>query len=209
MSTSNHCSKCSTNIGTCNCAGCKDYFCTKHFIAHRKDLQTNLEQITDNHHRLLKQFNENNYSTNLKNTLFSQITQWQNGIMQKVQQTADNIRQQITEMLNHHHEDTKKRFQTLVEELQKHKEEDDYVEDDLVRLNTNVHQLQQELEELQQRSAVELHIEKNDCIDWNHLIYIESKPNSAKERKNMDLKSGTSVYRFDHLYFLEFEEFLL
>ncbi|CAM4968276.1 unnamed protein product [Rotaria socialis] len=195
MSTGNHCSKCSTNVGTCNCAGCKDYFCTKHFIAHRKELQTSLEQITDTPNRLIKQFNENDHSISLKTVLLNQIDQWQNEIIQKVHRTADNIRQQVTQVLNNQREETKKKFQELVDELQKRKEEDDFVEDDLVRLKNRAHQIQQELEELQQHSALGLHIEQSDCVDWAHLIYIESKTTDSKKRKNLQVKSDTKAHQ--------------
>ncbi|CAM4777608.1 unnamed protein product [Rotaria magnacalcarata] len=195
MSTANHCSKCSTNVGTCNCAGCKDYFCTKHFITHRKELQTSLEQIIDTPNRLIKQFNENDHSISLKTALLNQIDQWQNEIIQKVHQTADNIRQQVTQVLNSQREETKKKFQELVDELQKRREEDDFVEDDLVRLKNRAHQLQQELEQLQQHSDLGLHIEKSDGVDWAHLIYIESKSTDNKKRKNLQVKSDTKTHQ--------------
>ncbi|CAF2713115.1 unnamed protein product [Rotaria sp. Silwood2] len=192
MTTSNRCSKCSTSVGTCTCAGCKDYFCTKHFIAHRKELQVNLEHIIDTQNRLLKQFNENNHYSSLQSSLLTQIDQWQNLTIQKVNQTADNIRQEVTQMLNQQREESKVKVQVVVDELRKRKEEDDFVEDDLVRLKNHIDRLQQELEELQKNSFIELHIEQSEHIDWNHLAYLKYKSADIKKRKNLEFKSETS-----------------
>ncbi|CAF1323515.1 unnamed protein product [Rotaria sp. Silwood1] len=190
MTTLNRCSKCSTSVGTCTCAGCKDYFCTKHFIAHRKELQVNLEHITDTQNRLLKQFNENNHYSGLQSSLFTQIDQWQSVIIQKVNQTADNIRQQVTQMLNGQREESKVKFQAVVDELRKRK--DDFVEDDLARLKNSIDQLQQELGEVQQHPFLELHVERSEHIDWNRLIYLEYKSSDTKKKKNLEAKSETS-----------------
>lgn len=189
----NRCSKCSTNVGTCTCAGCKDYFCTKHFILHRKELQTNLEHITDTHHRLLKNVHEQNNSNSLLSTILSQIDQWQNVTIQKIHQTADNLRQQVTQMLNDQREEINGRFKAVVDELRKRKEEDDFVEDDLVRLKEHIDHLQKELDNVQQHPMLQLHTELTDQIEWNRLAYLEFKSTEIKKRKNSEAKSGTSV----------------
>ncbi|CAF2754946.1 unnamed protein product [Rotaria sp. Silwood2] len=172
----NRCSVCDKTAAKCNCAGCKSYFCVKHFNEHRQQLSTKFDvDVTKVQEELLKQINKVDQPITPSPELLSQIDRWENDTIDNVQKTAKKIRYQLTELLNRDRNQLINQFEILTQEITTLKEEDDFAEDDIEQLRKTINQIQLSLEQLNLPEKGKFIIVENNEIDWNNLISVEEK----------------------------------
>lgn len=88
------------SLGILKCEGCLQIFCRKHINEHRDMLSQQLDEIVVQHDTLQQMIinkydqEDNHYS------LLNQIDQWEKDSIIKIQQTAEETRQQIKISLN-------------------------------------------------------------------------------------------------------------
>lgn len=170
------CSVCEKQLGTSYCTGCGSYFCTKHFGTHRQTLSVELELILTHRNTLQEKIqHKNKHSSNHQNPLFEQIDEWQTTTIQKVKQTADRARAQLTELLEAKRSKLSHEFKRFSQELVDLKQSENFVEHDLIRLKRLLQQLNHDLKHWHQPTTIEIHTEQTNKIEWNRLIYPEEK----------------------------------
>ncbi|CAF1926556.1 unnamed protein product [Rotaria magnacalcarata] len=171
---SNQCLMCPKGEGTCNCAGCKGFFCTQHFIEHRKQLSKQLDDdVVSAHDQFSEEINKIKQSNSSPSALLSKIDQWQTATVEKIQKAAEKAREQVIQLFNKDKETITKRFEQLKKEILTRRETDSFVEHDLECMKENINQLQQDLGQLARTPNITLHIDQGDQIDWNRFIYAE------------------------------------
>ncbi|CAM4825175.1 unnamed protein product [Rotaria magnacalcarata] len=171
---SNQCLMCPKGEGTCNCAGCKGFFCTQHFIEHRKQLSKQLDDdVVSAHDQFSEKINKIKQSNSSPSALLSKIDQWQTATVEKIQKAAEKAREQVIQLFNKDKETITKRFEQLKKEILTRRETDSFVEHDLECMKENINQLQQDLGQLARTPNITLHIDQGDQIDWNRFIYAE------------------------------------
>ncbi|CAF3689749.1 unnamed protein product [Adineta steineri] len=118
--------------GIAHCEGCTQAFCIKHFNDHRRLLDDDLNVI-------LSEYND------FKNTLtlessnpfvtirLQEIDVWENVSIEKIQQKAAELRQEIVHVKVTQIETLSSKFQALAHQIQESKEQDDFIETDLHR----------------------------------------------------------------------------
>jgi chromosome segregation ATPase len=165
------------------CTGCYEYFCLKDFKTHREGIFTEMDKIVEERNRLQDVINNTVQSNDQQNPVIEQINQWQNNIIEKVKQVAAQARQQAIQLLNSKRVKINTEFKNFSQELAHLKESKDYVEHDLRRLNQMISQFKQDLGQSTQETAIKIHTEKSDEINWNSLIYVEEKEISTNNQQ--------------------------
>lgn len=177
----NRCSTCDKTAAKCNCAGCKSYFCVKHFNEHRQQLSVKFDDdIVKAQGDLVKKVDEVNQLIMPSTDLLSQIDQWENETIANVHKTAEKIRSQLTELVNQDRTQIRNQFDKLTKEIVTLKEDDDFAEDDIIRLHSTINQIQKSIEQLSSPGKAKYIIVENSEFDWDRLISIEEKPKLRK-----------------------------
>jgi DNA repair exonuclease SbcCD ATPase subunit len=195
MASSSRCSVCSQDAGTC-CPGCEAYFCDEDFMNHRRMLVDGLDELKRDRSELLKKISKTSSQKDSGSSLLSRIDAWQEDTIQKVKQTAQQARQQVSKIINSKREETARQFKTLSQELAQLRETKDVLEQDLSRLKKQSEQLHKDLEELSQPSAIELNMEQSEQIAWHRMIYVVDRSVSATQEQCPSQRRGECLNRF-------------
>ena len=170
MSSLNVSNKC-TSTGECKkngiikCDGCFARFCSEHFAVHRRELDNILEVLCSE--RDLFHYELQHQSDEQSNEFLIEIDRWEEQTIEQVRRTANNARYQIRQLSRP--KSSNKQFQLFSEELRSRKENEDFYENDLQRLQQ---QFQQIKIQANQRNNIDISYIN---IDWQNLIEITNK----------------------------------
>jgi len=86
------------SVGIFKCEGCSQIFCRKHVNEHRDMLSHQLDEIVLQHDILQQTIIDQNDGKNIQHSLLKQIDQWEKDSILKIQQTAEEARQQLQQL---------------------------------------------------------------------------------------------------------------
>jgi hypothetical protein len=127
-----------------NCRGCSQPFCCSHVTDHRRKLGEEMNEIISEHDRLKSIFTQHTSNPNL-HPLMKQIDEWEKESIEKIQQKAKELREQLFQPATTHINQLSKRLEPLSEQLNKGRELDDYIETDLQLWKYNLDLIQSDL----------------------------------------------------------------
>ncbi|CAF1102080.1 unnamed protein product [Rotaria sp. Silwood1] len=119
------------SVGILKCEGCSQIFCRKHVNEHRDLLNHQLDEIVLEHDALQKLFVEEKSKENYYDHLLKQIDKWEQESIMKIQQTANEARQQIEILFSSQKAMVSTELHNQAEELRKARIDDDFVETDI------------------------------------------------------------------------------
>ncbi|CAF4464397.1 unnamed protein product [Rotaria sp. Silwood2] len=114
------------SVGILKCEGCSQIFCRPHVLEHRDLLSHQLDGIVLEHDTLQQMIVEQKNKENNHHSLLEQIDKWEQNSIKKIQQTANEARQQIEILIG-----SQKKMHDLTEQLRKARVDDDFIETDL------------------------------------------------------------------------------
>ncbi len=193
MAASNRCFACEKAPGAYFCTGCKVYFCMKDLKNHHGQLLHELDVLIEDRNDLQEKINKGNQQNPSANGLLSQIDEWQKVITAKVKQAADRARQQVITILDSKRMEITTKFETFSKELVHMKDTEEFVHDDLTRLQQMIQDLNQDLQQLAHSPSVELHTEQSNQVDWNRLIYVEQTTPRAENQSQPNQTIGQLI----------------
>jgi hypothetical protein len=112
------------------CEGCSKAFCVKHFNDHRRLLDEEMNMIIDEHDHLKHTLNQRTTKLDT-HPLIKELENWEKESIAKIQQRAQELRQELLESTAAHTGDLLKTLQQLSEQLKQCREQDDFIEIDL------------------------------------------------------------------------------
>jgi len=184
-------------IGAVSCEGCKDIFCMKHLLEHRKVFSPKLCYYLFEHNRILQQLlkqEEKNESS--KKDILSQINQWEKYMIERIHYKAELARERLDQLIGKDEKVIIKNAQELTKKINKRNRTEDLLEEDIEQLKQSVIHVKEAFHKLIRQSDVELYIEPSYMIDWNHLIYIREKSvkvvSSLRNKQTTDKSSTDS-----------------
>ncbi len=93
------CATCTNKAaGIFRCEGCLQVFCRKHLNEHRDLLNHQLDQIVLEHDTLQQTIVENKSKQNKQHPILKQIDKWEQDSIVKIQQIAEEAREQVKKM---------------------------------------------------------------------------------------------------------------
>lgn len=87
-------------VGVFKCEGCMQAFCRKHVTEHRDTLNHQLDEIVVEYDTLQQTIVENKDKENHYHSLIGQIDKWEHDSVGKIQQTAQESREQVKTMIH-------------------------------------------------------------------------------------------------------------
>jgi hypothetical protein len=84
--------------GIFRCEGCIQVFCRKHLNEHRDLLSHQLDEIFIQHDTLQQTIHENKDKQNSQHPILKQIDKWEIDSIMRIQQMAEEIRQQVKKL---------------------------------------------------------------------------------------------------------------
>jgi hypothetical protein len=121
------CVKCDKGGGIAICSGCQQQFCVKHFIEHRQELATQMDQIGQEHDHLRRDLSKEIPD----HPLLNRIDTWEQESITKIQVTAEVARADLRQLLDRTKNELKISVDKFTGELQSSQELEDYTEIDL------------------------------------------------------------------------------
>lgn len=136
------CAKCSKGGGVTTCDGCRQSFCTKHFVEHRNELSQQINTICQEH----QLFRQDMISEIPKHPFLNRIDTWERESISKIQMTADTARTDLRQLLDRTKIDLQFSVERLANELQVCQQSDDFTENDLKRWTEQLKDLRKKLD---------------------------------------------------------------
>ncbi|CAF0834248.1 unnamed protein product [Adineta steineri] len=134
-----------------------------------------MEELVEERNKLQEELNKPTKENNANDLLIEKINAWEKIIVERVQQTAEQVRQQAKQLINSKATKTTNEFRSFSEELTHLKETEDYAEHNLARLKQKIHQFNVYVTQLSQGTIIELNKEESERIQWNRIIYVQEK----------------------------------
>lgn len=176
---SRQCSKCKDNVGSFNCEGCKEIFCTRHSLEHRQQLNNQFEQLMTGINVIVQQAQDNKQQNeSFKKDFHDQIEDWENNMIEQIRERGKQLHQQLDELVTNRNKTIINTTQSLANEVRERHEKEDFLEHNIEQIKQNISQLEEEINNSTKQSDIKLHIESNNAIDWNHLIYFQENSNT-------------------------------
>ena len=88
------CAACGKTAGMFTCHGCSKSYCLQHTNEHRNMLDEQMDEIIANHHSLKQQTSDKKVEKSYQ-ILLEQIDKWEQQSIEKIHQTANDIRQEL------------------------------------------------------------------------------------------------------------------
>ncbi|CAF1065262.1 unnamed protein product [Rotaria sordida] len=136
------CVTCGKGAGLFKCEGCTQTFCTKHVAEHRQTLHHQLDEIIVKHDSLQEKIIENKDQSN---PLIKYVDEWEQKSIVKIQQMAEETRQKVVKLSDIHKRTVSKELNLLTEQIKKAREEDDFIETDLIYWISTLNRMRDEL----------------------------------------------------------------
>jgi hypothetical protein len=160
---------------------------------HHVQLLTELDVLIEDRNELHEKINKATQQSHSASGLLSKIDEWQKITLAKVKEAADRARQQVSIIMNTKRMEIATKFETFSKELVHMKETEEFVHDDLTRLQQMIQDLNQDLKQLAHPPSVELRTEQSNQVDWNCLIYVEQKAPRSESQEQPKRKTGLII----------------
>jgi hypothetical protein len=187
---------CNKELGPMHCTGCDKCFCWKDLKTHREGMFAEMDRIVEERNRLQDVINDGIQPNDQQSPLIEQIDQWQHITIEKVKQVATQAREQAIQLLNFKRMKINTEFKSFSQELAHLKESENYAEHELTRLNKMIDQFKQDLTQSAQPTAIEVHTEQSDRINWDSLIYVKEKQTFTNNQQPQQAASKFNSYFF-------------
>jgi DNA repair exonuclease SbcCD ATPase subunit len=148
----NNCAICGKERRTVLCDGCSKTFCYNHLNDHRQELSKELDEIEVTRD-IFRQTLTEQTSEPRKHPLMKQIDKWDRDSIRKIQETAEEARQQLFQHITEHITEIEVRLNKLTDQVRTSRQDNDFVE---TELNQWKHELQRLEEELNKPSRIVL-----------------------------------------------------
>ncbi|CAF1343116.1 unnamed protein product [Rotaria sp. Silwood1] len=169
------CSQCHKPPAKYVCTGCQEYFCPKDFREHEQQLIVKFDsEIVRSHDELLYEIQKLEKSNNVSLDLFGEIEQWKKTTIQKVEQAADRARHELTELIDKQRTEIKKQFETITKEIQTCRNEENFVETDIDRLQMKINEIRESVQQLLETETTKSIIVDHGQIDWNQILCVRA-----------------------------------
>ncbi|CAF1257076.1 unnamed protein product [Didymodactylos carnosus] len=203
LSENDLCPTCKTlrkkNFGTIRCKECRKKFCPHHIVVHIQEIRQNLNPILSDFTRIKQElfgFQEllDKTNQNDENILF-QIDQWEEQMIEKVNQTADKAREYVNESKKQTINEIEHKFHMMNDELNSRLVNVKLLEPDISCVKNKLQQLKLEIDQLlvtNKLNTIRLDITQSDRIDWTTMIRVYKNVQLSFDQLKMIQKRSIS-----------------
>jgi len=156
---------------------------TEDLTNHRTILVNGLEKLTASRNELQEKIKNFNLGNRPDILILSQIDRWEQKTIEKVHQAADEVRKEVLVLVKSKQEEIKNQFESLSKELDNLRETKGTLEQDLIRLEREIAQINEDLKQSFQLPNVKLMTNQSEQIPWNPMIYVEEKSQNTTSQQ--------------------------
>ncbi|CAF1223651.1 unnamed protein product [Rotaria sp. Silwood1] len=181
--TKKRCVKCDDYANTNGlfiCVGCQNMFCTPHVSQHREELNNQLEIIVQEHDLIQQQLSQS--SSN--HILLQKINDWEKSSIVKIQKTAEKVRNDFQQIINHSKQHQSKMCHDIATNLRSARKIDNFSEMDLEQWQNKLNELKTDIVD----SSSSYNLVKDNKHSPIYLIQIEVK-NIVDKNSNVQLSN--------------------
>jgi len=142
-----------------------------------------LQMLSTSRNDLKDKVNQLNLDNRSDLSILLQIDSWQIKTIDKVNQTADQLRKQFLSLLKSKQDKIKSDFNVLSQQFDNLQQNQNDLDANLLKLEEQLNSLNRLFNESSQSSTIKLIINKTDEIQWNDLIYLEEKSSNPQLKK--------------------------
>lgn len=164
------CQDCTKATGIIHCTGCDNYYCFKCFIEHRKEFVQELEIIINERDIIREQFDRASESKYDSNHLMIKMNEWEQHMLEKVKQVANERRTQISELIDKNESNIKIKLKSFSDDLVTLRGSENYTETDIERMRVRLQVLRDEIEDFPQFRWNTTLTDNSDQINWSEII---------------------------------------
>ncbi|CAF1295605.1 unnamed protein product [Rotaria sp. Silwood1] len=139
-------------------------------------------EVVRKHDELLEKLNTVNQSNAPVPELFDEIDRWETVTTEKVHKAAERARHQLTELLAQEKDALTKDFGIMTKEIRDRRDETNFDESDIERLQQKIDQIQISLQQVIRPTIITSIIRTNDQVDWDRFIYVEKEDNKVVKK---------------------------
>ncbi|CAF3935511.1 unnamed protein product [Adineta steineri] len=141
------CFVCNKEKNTYSCKGCSNEFCFPHLKEHRQRIETQLEEIINDHDQFQQTIIQQKQNPDIS-PLIDQINQWETNSIHQIQLTAQQCREKVMKSTQKNNNDMEKKFIELSKKLKEIREENEFNEIDLNHFQLKLTQITEEFLQL-------------------------------------------------------------
>lgn len=149
---------------------------------------TKLQIINSNRNEIKENLNHLNIENRSDISILLQIDSWQMKLIEKVNQTADQLRKQFLNLIKSKQDKLKNQFQILSQQIDHLQTNQTDLDENLLELEKQINEFNRNFKQSSQLSTVKLIINRTDEIKWNDLIYLEEKSLNSTNEQSLLLK---------------------
>ncbi|CAF0950542.1 unnamed protein product [Adineta steineri] len=185
------CAKCNKGGGVTTCNGCRQTYCTKHFVEHRLELSQQMDGINRDHDVL----REDLLKEIPKHSLFLRIDTWEQESISKIHLAAETARNDLQQLLNRTKNDLKLSIEKMTGELHSSQQTDDYTENELKQWLEQLKEFRKKLDSPLSTMTI---INDDEIKSPIHLIRICDKQHQQLRQRSSTPTIRTPDYRTQH-----------
>ncbi|CAF1417996.1 unnamed protein product [Adineta ricciae] len=183
--------------GIVQCAGCQKSFCVNHFVEHRKVLSDKLDGISmqrDSARACIEEMSEQ-----IPAKTFKPIEDWKKEMLQTVEDTANTAKRKFQDLVI---DDLEQQCKELTDEINSFRNNDNYFETDLRKLQSKAELLNQDLSDLASFRRIRLAL---PSLDSSNMVQMKLPEIEAvtKDKSETNDDSDTDEYYSVIQQFLE------
>ncbi|CAF0757479.1 unnamed protein product [Adineta steineri] len=198
------CFVCNKEKNTYSCKGCSNEFCFPHLKEHRQRIETQLEEIINDHDQFQQTIIQQKQNPDIS-PLIDQINQWETNSIHQIQLTAQQCREKVMKSTQKNNNDMEKKFIELSKKLKEIREENEFNEIDLNHFQLKLTQIteeflqlsnisiRQDLHELIKKTSVKISLFAQQCRET--AMKLTQKSINDVEKKFIELSQKLKEIR--------------
>ena len=139
------CFSCKKETRRFSCEGCSKDFCAKCLTEHLEELGRELDKI-ENDHDQFRQILDGQKDDPKKQSLITQINQWEKDSIDKIKQTAEECRKKLISHTNSYMIELEHQLNSISKEIKRIRQDNEFNEIDLKEFKEKLDKLEEELE---------------------------------------------------------------
>ncbi|CAF2325234.1 unnamed protein product [Rotaria sp. Silwood2] len=185
---------CTERNSNIRCEGCEQLYCLPCMNTHHKELIIQFELLFGIQNELKESFNivESNWQNKKEFSCLFEIDQWEQEIINRIRQIAENARTTVNDMMIKNMSDIRQRIDQLTFDMQQRQQEGNYLDNDIIEIRNQLEQLNNSIKNINEK--IRINYTGTNKVDWNSLI------NVTADKKLTEKKLIVNRFNFSEFY---------
>lgn len=191
-----NCSKCEKGTAACQCSGCEQWLCLRHFDEHRRDMEQIMDEVCRDRNLLQEELAKDHYR---QHPILASIQRWEETAIQTIRSAADEVRMKFRTYMEQTKTDLNTSLEQMGQSLSTSRDTKIYVERQLNQWSEELKQVQEQLKRLlavdiDSNAEADRHLKIIRLPDFDQSLRKEKDQSSTKWDQNASTIAGSHSY---------------